>query len=106
MITSDPVKVAPVSVAARPAATAGRSARRAESEPYAPTRKRAGSSPADRSFRAAPGGTGLVDERALDRPAPGAVGPQERPIDVEQNELHAENIIDQWLDEVAGCPVS
>ncbi len=45
-----------------------------------------------------PGGTGLVDERALDRPAPGAVGPQERPIDVEQNELHAENIIDQWLD--------
>src|SRR5207253_7544161 len=39
-----------------------------------------------------PGGTGLVDERALDRPAPGAVGPQERPIDVEQNELHAENI--------------
>src|SRR3989449_10933273 len=49
-----------------------------------------------------PRGTGLVEERALDRPAPGAVGPQERPIDVEQNELHAENIIDQWLDEVAG----
>src|SRR2546422_1958021 len=41
-----------------------------------------------------PRSTGLVEERALDRPAPGAVGPQERPIDVEQNELHAENIID------------
>src|SRR5437879_6431655 len=101
MITSDPVKGAPVSVAARPAATAGRPARRAEPGPHARTRKRRGPTPAG-----ATRGAGLADERALARPAPSAVGPQERPIDVEQNELHAENIIDQWLDEVAGCPVS
>src|SRR5205823_12156009 len=46
-----------------------------------------------------PRGTGLVDEGTLDRPAPRAVGPEQRPIDVEQDELHAANIIDQWMDE-------
>src|SRR2546422_3782939 len=52
--TSVPRNVRPVSALARAAATAGRSDRRDESEPYAPTRKRAGSSPADSSFSAAP----------------------------------------------------
>src|SRR5207237_8908419 len=43
--------------------------------------------------------TGFVEECALNGAAAGAVGPQERAIDVEQDELHVANIIDRWLDQ-------
>src|SRR5213593_1247309 len=67
--TSVPRNVRPVSALARAAATAGRSDRRDESEPYAPTRKRAGSSPADSSFSAAPTARFPVSGPTRARPA-------------------------------------
>src|SRR2546422_5697465 len=67
--TSVPRNVRPVSALARAAATAGRSDRRDESEPYAPTRKRAGSSPADSSFSAAPTARLPVSSPTSARPA-------------------------------------
>src|SRR2546427_12831630 len=50
-------------------------------------------------------GTGLVHQGTLDRPAAGAVGPEERAIDVEQDELHGANIIDRGMHPVEGWPV-
>src|SRR4051812_4681007 len=66
---SSPAKRRPVRSEARLAATAGRSARRCESEPNAPTANRAGSSPAERSLSAAPCCTLPVRRPTMARPA-------------------------------------